>query len=121
MGTIFDLPVVELAKLGQRHQATSKPHEQPHTLVECLKVMRRQGIRCVAAHPHEEQRALWQADFSGDCCLVFGSEGSGISPQVLAVCDDSIAIPMAPGVDSLNVGAAAAVFLYEAVRQRTKR
>ena len=61
-----------------------------------------------------------QADFSGDCCLVFGSEGDGISPVVLAACDETVAIPMSSTVDSLNVGAAAAVFLYEAARQRKR-
>jgi tRNA G18 (ribose-2'-O)-methylase SpoU len=51
---------------------------------------------------------------------VFGSEGNGISPPVLAACDEAVAVPMADGVDSLNVSAAAAVFLYEASRQRTQ-
>lgn len=119
MGTIFDLSVVELAKLGQRHQYTEKLHAQPHTLVQCLQELKRHGVRCLAAHPHEERRSLWQADFSSDCCIVFGSEGDGISAPVLACCDDAVAIPMAPGIDSLNVTAAAAAFLYEAVRQRT--
>jgi len=97
MGAIFQLPVIELAKLGQRHQFTTKPHTTKLTLVECLKELR--GHR-------------------GDCCIVFGSEGQGISPEVLAACDEAVAIPMPPAVDSLNVGAAAAVFLYEASRQR---
>jgi len=39
---------------------------------------------------------------------------------VLAACDEAVAIPMVSGVDSLNVGGAAAVFLYEASRQRVK-
>ena len=72
----------------------------------------------VAAHPHTDQRTLSQADFTGDSCVVFGSEGNVLSPEVLAACDEAVAIPMAAGVDSLNVGAAAAVFLYEARRQR---
>jgi tRNA G18 (ribose-2'-O)-methylase SpoU len=120
MGTILQLPVIELAKLGQRHQFTEKPHETDLTLAECLKQLRARGVRCVAAHPHTDRRVLSQADFSGDCCLIFGSEGDGISPAVLAACDDAVAIPMPPGVDSLNVGAAAAVFLYEVNRQRRK-
>jgi TrmH family RNA methyltransferase len=62
---------------------------------------------------------LSQADLSGDCCLVFGSEGCGLSPAVLAACREAVAIPMPPAVDSLNVGSAAAVFLYEANRQRS--
>ena len=65
-------------------------------------------------------QTLAQADFTGDCCLVFGSEGDGISEAVLESCDEAVAIPMPPTIDSLNVGAAAAVFLYEVQRQRKK-
>lgn len=101
MGTIFDLPVAETPNL-----------------VQSLRDLRERGIRCVAAHPHAAGRTLSQADFTGDCCILFGSEGTGISPAVLEACDEAVAIPMTPTVDSLNVGAAAAVFLYEANRQR---
>jgi tRNA G18 (ribose-2'-O)-methylase SpoU len=101
MGTIFKLPVVE-----------------PASLVTALQVLRAARVRSVAAHPHADRRALSQAQLSGDCCLVFGSEGHGLSPAVLAECDEAVAIPMSGGVDSLNVGSAAAVFLYEAQRQR---
>jgi tRNA G18 (ribose-2'-O)-methylase SpoU len=118
MGTIFQLPVIELAKLGQRHRFAQKPHITKLTLMECLKGLRARGVRCIAAHPHATGRTLSQTDFSGDCCIVFGSEGDGISAPVLEACDEAVAIPMPPTVDSLNVGAAAAVFLYEVNRQR---
>jgi tRNA G18 (ribose-2'-O)-methylase SpoU len=118
MGTIFQLPVIELAKLGLRHRFKTKPHATRLTLAECLKELRARGVRCIAAHPHTNQKFLSQTDFSGDCCIVFGSEGDGISKPVLEACDEAVAIPMPPTVDSLNVGAAAAVFLYEAARQR---
>lgn len=101
MGTIFQLPVVESGCL-------------PHTLRE----LRDRGIRTVAAHPHVSGRTIAHADFSRDACIVVGSEGDGISPEVLNACDDAVAIPMAHDVDSLNVGNATAVFLYEACRQR---
>ena len=120
MGTILQLPVVELARLGQWRPRTFTPHTTSMTLVECLKEFRARGIRCIAAHPHTDQRIVSHADFRGDCCIVFGSEGDGISPEVRAACDDLVAIPMPPNVDSLNVAAAAAVFLYEANRQRQR-
>jgi tRNA G18 (ribose-2'-O)-methylase SpoU len=101
MGTIFQLPAIENLQLGS-----------------ALHSLRSRGVRCIAAHPHVNGRTLSQADFSRDCCIVFGSEGHGLSGPVLAACEDAVAIPMAPSVDSLNVGAAAAVFLYEAHRQR---
>lgn len=118
MGTLLQLPVIELAKLGHRHQFAEKPHTTDRTLVECLKELRARGIHSIAAHPHTDKKILPQADFRGDCCIVFGSEGRGITPPVLDACDEAVAIPMPPTVDSLNVGAAAAVFLYEVSRQR---
>lgn len=118
MGAILRLPVIELARLGQWRPTTFTPHTTALTLVECLKELRARGIRCIAAHPHTDKRILSQADFKGDCCIVLGSEGDGLSPAVLATCDDAVAIPMPPHVDSLNVAAAAAVFLYEVSRQR---
>ena len=101
MGSIFHLPVVETTSLTQ-----------------AFADLRAQGIRCIAAHPHADGRVLSQANLRTDCCIVFGSEGYGISPAVLAACDEAAAIPMPETVDSLNVGSAAAVFLYEANRQR---
>ncbi len=101
MGTVFELPIVEIPNL-----------------VRSLKILHERGIHCIAAHPHVEKRTLSDADFTRDCCIIFGSEGHGISDIVLALCDDAVAIPMPPTVDSLNVGSAAAIFLYEATRQR---
>lgn len=120
MGTILQLPVIELAKLGQRHVSIDKPHVTKQTLVDCIRTLREHGIRCIAAHPHTDKKILSQANLAGDCCIIFGSEGHGISSEVLEACDEAVAIPMPPEVDSLNVGAAAAVFLYEAARQRGK-
>lgn len=101
MGTVFKLPIIESAGL-----------------VQTLGQLREAGVRCIAAHPHTDQSIITQTNLARDCCIVFGSEGDGISPAVLAACDEAVAIPMPAGVDSLNVSAAAAVFLYEANRQR---
>jgi len=117
MGTIFQLPVIE-AGSSRRDDRTAQ--RAVPTLAKTLRDLRARGIRCIAAHPHTDQKILSQADFTGDCCFIFGSEGNGISPPVLEACDEAVAIPMPPMVDSLNVGAAAAVFLYEASRQRKR-
>ena len=119
MGTIFQLPVWEV-KMANVAVQTRRDDPPQFSLAQTLRDLRARGIRCIAAHPHASGRTLSQANFSEDCCLVFGSEGHGISQTVLEACDESVAIPMANGVDSLNVGAAAAVFLYEANRQRGK-
>jgi len=133
MGTIFKLPVLELAAFSSsrwgehpraplRTAADASPEVSPppSTLVQTLHALRAHGVRCIAAHPHTDKKVLSQADFTGDCCVIFGNEGDGISMEVLAACDEAVAVPMAGDVDSLNVSAAAAVFLYEANRQRGK-
>ncbi|HNQ90885.1 MAG TPA: RNA methyltransferase [Verrucomicrobiota bacterium] len=101
MGTVFQLPVVETSDLAG-----------------LLGRLRASGVRCVAAHPHAEGRTVAEASMAGDCCVVLGSEGPGLSEAVREACDECVAIPMASAVDSLNVGSAGAVFLYEANRQR---
>ena len=57
-------------------------------------------------------------DFKQDCCLVLGSEGSGLHELVKRTCDHLLRIPMAGSVSSLNVSVAGAVVMYEAMRQR---
>jgi 23S rRNA (guanosine2251-2'-O)-methyltransferase len=64
------------------------------------------------------ETGLWQLDLTGGVALVFGAEGKGVRPLVRRTCDATVSIPLADGVESLNVSVAAAVALYEARRQR---
>ena len=61
---------------------------------------------------------LWKTDMKGPICLVIGSEGAGMSRLVREACDFVMDIPLMGQVNSLNASAAAAVLLYEIVRQR---
>jgi tRNA G18 (ribose-2'-O)-methylase SpoU len=101
MGTIFEQPVVRVSNL-----------------VETLTLLQRRGVRCLAAHPRPGAKKLATVDLRGDCCLLFGAEGPGLTPAALAACEDTVEIPMPSHMNSLNVAAATAVFLYEATRQR---
>lgn len=112
MGGIFQLPVTELGK-------PARAASNGKSLAETLQFLRERGIRSIAAHPGGA-KILYESNLTTDCCIVFGSEGAGISEAVLKSCDESISIPMPDKVDSLNVGAAAAVFLYEISRQRMR-
>lgn len=57
-------------------------------------------------------------DYTGGVVLVLGAEGRGLRPRVASLCDDLVALPVRGRLDSLNVGAAAAVLLYEILQQR---
>lgn len=61
-----------------------------------------------------------QADLTQPLALVMGAEDKGISPHILKACSTKVAIPMFGKIESLNVSVAAAVLMYEVVRQRLK-
>ena len=62
--------------------------------------------------------ALYQADLNGPAAIVIGNEGDGMSRLVAEACDFKVSIPMRGRISSLNASNAAAILLYEAVRQR---
>ena len=85
----------------------------------------------VAAIQDLKERGLWiygtaadgatplhQVDLTGPAAIVIGSEGDGMSRLVAEQCDFKVSIPLKGKITSLNASAAAAVLLYEAVRQR---
>ncbi len=67
----------------------------------------------------EGTASLYHADLKGPAAIVIGSEGDGMGRLVRENCDFIVSIPMRGKINSLNASAAAAVLLYEAVRQRT--
>ena len=62
--------------------------------------------------------SLYRADLKGPAAIVIGSEGEGMGRLVSEQCDFKVSIPMRGKLNSLNASAAAAIMLYEAVRQR---
>ena len=82
-----------------------------------LKYLQNEGMQVVAA-TEKSNTLLFEADLTKPTVIVMGSEDTGISKEVLKMCDVQLAIPIVGSIASLNVGAAAAVMLFEAVRQR---
>jgi TrmH family RNA methyltransferase len=70
----------------------------------------------VATAPHAE-KSLFETDLRGRIGFMFGNEGAGLTASLLAEADSVVSIPMPGAAESLNVGAAAAVCLFERVRQ----
>ena len=83
-----------------------------------LKELKEEGV-WVFGTAAEGTTSLYKADLKGPAAIVIGSEGDGMSRLVAENCDFTVSIPMFGKINSLNAAAAAAVLLYEAVRQRT--
>lgn len=87
------------------------------SLVSAIKFLKDSGFQTVAVS-EKADRNYTLADYSGPVALVMGAEDTGISPQVMELCDTRVAIPMFGHIGSLNVSVAAGVLMYEVVRQR---
>jgi TrmH family RNA methyltransferase len=99
-GAIFHLPI--LAGLPA------------HDLLSRLREAR---VQIIAADRHSPA-SLCQADLRGSLAILVGKEASGLPPEIAREAALRLSIPIRPGMDSVNVATAAAVFLYEAARQR---
>lgn len=82
-----------------------------------LKDLKKQGI-WVFGTAADGATALYKADLGGPAAIVIGSEGDGMTRLAAENCDFLVSIPMRGKLNSLNASAAAAILLYEAVRQR---
>lgn len=91
---------------------------QAVNLAEALKEIREQGFWIFGAVLDPEAISVYAADLRVPLCLVIGSEGKGIRPLVRRQCDQLLTIPMQGDFDSLNVSVAAAIIMFEAVRQQ---
>jgi TrmH family RNA methyltransferase len=96
MGTVLSLPVVDVER------------------DEALRWLRRRGVRTIAADP-AAPTSYRDARWIGPLAIVLGSERHGLAPFWRDAADVTVSIPMLGVADSLNVGHAAALLLYEAL------
>ena len=94
---------VDVAKVTNLNQTIEKLKENGYWII---------GLELTGTMDYKD------ADYSGKCCLVVGSEGKGISPLVQKNCDLLVKIPMYGKVNSLNASVSAGLILYEAIRKR---
>ena len=87
-------------------------------LKKTLRELRRRGLVIYAATEKAEQ-VYTDANLKEACAIILGSEDTGIDEELLSLSNERIKIPQFGKIESLNVSAAAAVLVYEAVRQRT--
>ena len=84
---------------------------------QAVKFLKDNGYMVVAASEKADINYT-QPDYTKPVAIVMGAEDTGISPQVLRLCDTFVSIPQMGHIGSLNVSVAAGVMMYEVVRQR---
>ena len=104
MGTVFKLPIIHVDNMKESLQRLQAHH----------------GTRVLAADPRAHSR-ISSTNLTDNVCIILGNEDLGVSEEILSVSNERITIPMQRETDSLNVGSASAVCLYEASRQRAAR
>lgn len=88
-----------------------------NSLMKAVDELHLHGIKVFASEMTAEKK-ISDADFSGPCAIVMGSEEKGIYPALMKICDEQISIPMKGGFESLNVSVATGIILYEVMKQR---
>ncbi|MGD1907049.1 MAG: TrmH family RNA methyltransferase [Leptolyngbyaceae cyanobacterium] len=110
-------PKVLRASAGQWFRLPMHPCDD---LLAQVDTWQQTGIQVVATHAHGDT-PYWAIDWRLPSVIVLGNEGAGLSAALTSAIQQTITIPMAPGVEALNVSIAAAILLFEARRQRLER
>lgn len=110
----LDHPKVLRATAGQWFRL---PMTVTPDLKSDLQQFQRHGVQIVATLP-TATLTYWEIDLTLPSLILLGNEGAGLPPELATFADVAVQIPLAPGVESLNVAISAALILYEARRQR---
>jgi tRNA (guanosine-2'-O-)-methyltransferase len=108
-------------RIGKKSSSSANKwlERRRHTSVRaCFDTLRGEGFRIYATRIGPGTRALYDLDLTGKVALVLGNEHRGVSDEAAAAADGLVSIPMMGMIESLNVSVAAAVCLYESLRQR---
>ena len=93
------------------------PVARVSNIAQAIRELKERGVWVLGTAADGNTR-LYDADLKGPAAIIIGNEGEGMSRLVAEQCDYLVSIPMRGQISSLNASAAAAILLYEAVRQR---
>ncbi len=109
----IDNPKVLRASAGEWFRV---PIAVSDDLLFLVKLYKEKGLQVIATLPGAD-KTHWEIDWTQPSLILVGNEGGGLSQELISLCDEGVRIPLDNGVESLNVGIATAVILYEAKRQ----
>lgn len=111
-------PINQTVLKASAGAAWKLPIAQVTNLVRCIKRLKEAGYWVVGASM-DGDRTFWEVDFTSPTAIVIGGEEKGIGRLVSETCDFLARIPMPGSIESLNASVAGALFLFEALRQRS--
>lgn len=88
-----------------------------HNLEYVVNFLKESGVKIIAASEKAVQNYT-SISYTEPIAIVMGAEDKGISPEIMALCDEKVSIPILGNIQSLNVSVAAGILIYEAVKQR---
>jgi RNA methyltransferase, TrmH family len=110
----LDNPKVLRASAGQWFRLAMRVSPN---LTATVQQSQQAGMQVIATLP-SAKLTYWEVDWRQPSLILLGNEGGGLSPELTAITDWQVKIPLSPGVESLNVAITAALMLYEAQRQK---
>ena len=116
--------IEKLPKIGKRSSASAfkwVDRIKYKSVTECYNKLHEEGFLIYASALSEDSQKLYELDLTKKIAIVFGNEHRGVSEEAAKLADGKFSIPMYGMVQSLNVSVAAAVVLYEALRQRLQK
>ncbi len=111
-------------RIGKKSSSSASKwvDRRKHTsLPDCYALLRKEGYRILATRLDQDALSVFDYDLTGNVALVLGNEHRGVSDEAANLADGRLLIPMRGMIESLNVSVAAAVLLYETLRQRLAR
>lgn len=103
MSSVFNIPVAKDADLR-----------------EVIALLSARGFKIICGALSPASVDLYDADFSGKCAVIIGNEGSGVSQELISLCDIAVKIPMRGKAESLNASVSAGILMYEVLRHNKK-
>lgn len=98
----------------------SRKHYKSDNLIDDLNYLKSLGYMIIAAEITNNSYPIYHFDFPEKFAVIFGNEGNGVDRELLKISDYIVHIPIMPNVDSINVAASSAVFMYDIQNSRSK-
>jgi len=113
--------IEKFPKIGKKSSASAfkwVEREKFKSVKDCAAKLKDEGYKIFVSSIAQDSKNIYDLDFTQKTAVVFGNEHRGVSKEAEEIADEKFIIPMYGMVQSLNVSVAAAVVLYEALRQR---